>query len=259
MFPEHSVLSLSADLVALNVFNHGDPGFFPLYGCKSYLQGMVMDPCLISSDNAVKKFMAVSSILLRKWHALAILCTLWSSSSAQSCHCTHACCNPNPCSSTWQTDIIIQVMDHNPSVLENYIFDVSCSVCRMLNDCHCVHRCLNWFVQFWRAHAILLRSAISSQCSFKLWMADEFLLQTHSLCSETELLPVLFAWTTFSVESPCITGNLHHTCSAEWFRLWTTSGCITNTVIITNCNNIINFINLFLDSLSYVIIYVTGL
>jgi hypothetical protein len=94
------VISVPVDFMALNVFSHGDPGFFPLYGRKLYLKGMVMDPHLISSDYAVEKFMAVNSILLPDWSALAILCTFWSSCSAHSCHCTHVWQNPNPRSST---------------------------------------------------------------------------------------------------------------------------------------------------------------
>jgi hypothetical protein len=43
------VISVPADFMALNVFNHGDPGFFPLYGRKLYLKDMAMDPYLISS------------------------------------------------------------------------------------------------------------------------------------------------------------------------------------------------------------------
>ena len=61
MVPQHSVFSLPADFTAWNVLTHGNPVAFPLHACKLHLQRMVMDPCLVSSDYEVEKFMAVNS------------------------------------------------------------------------------------------------------------------------------------------------------------------------------------------------------
>jgi len=46
---------------------------------------------------------------------------------------------------------------------------------------------------------------------------------------------------------------------AECCKLKMTSSCTTNLIIITHYNNIVGFVNLFLDGLSFVIPYITGL
>jgi hypothetical protein len=143
----------------------------------------------------------------------------------------------------WQTDVMYQCTDHNPSAFENCVLEmcllVWCACCYMsatsftiIHTDSSVLKCAH-FVLFWSAHTILPHSADSSHHSCKLRLADALLLQTHSLDSEIELPPVPFAWTTVLVKSPCLTSSDHHTCSAKWCKLRIISGCTANTISIT--------------------------
>lgn len=50
----------------LELFQLLEPRMFPLHACKFCHHGMVMNPCVISSDSALEKFLAANGILLQE-------------------------------------------------------------------------------------------------------------------------------------------------------------------------------------------------